>query len=800
MSRTKFEMKRIRLVFAAVMLAAFAGEAAALPVELPNAGAEKGRPDKPGRPADWGVFTESGTSAEYRRDTTVRHSGKASFHVRVKGKGGATFMVEVPVVPELTYKIAAWVKTKDAGLVRVKARGKAAGGWADVRARFDKLRGTLDWTRTVTTAQAPPGLDSIVVYLSAKWDGEAWFDDVEIRDNLEEVAERKFRKLTADLGKIVGSDSFSLLSPEDAASARDALAKARDWQKHAAALKSAARVVPHEERMKFHDAWLELEKVRVNLGRAFSMASLPAEFSRVFGAKDPACVVAWASPMEHVFLRDVASNLRVAKAARIHAVRGETEAVQLVIFAHRKDLRKVAVSVGDLRGGSSTIGAGAVDVKPVAFVKITARPVEKYYPESADYLGWWPDPLQDNFAFDVARGDSQPVWVALNIPRDAKPGLYTAPVTVRPADEEPVKLALELHVHDVLLPAQWRFHNVMSWSEDKPEVIYGKTWNAELERKFLDFLLGRRINITTIYENTMFSPERLISFAKRGQNLITIAWLTPEAKWAGCKASLKARLEKYVPPITDAGFLDRAVVYGWDERGKEFYGEVRKGAEFLAKEFPGVRLMMAGTDSSCGTASSLAGLSNIIYCPIMYKYDPQVARRARENGNSVWWYETHWSIEQCLIRSRLIPWQTYKVRADGFLIWCINRWRGNTEPLAPRRILTSWNPFLDGCCPNSSAMYVYPGADGPVSSLRLENFRDGIEDYELLVAAEEKLSRLEKAGAGGKVVDALKKAIALPDDFVRDSKTYSLDPAVLMRRRLALIEALEAAQALSRRK
>ena len=788
--------KRVHLVFTVVMLLALAGNASALPVELPNPGAEKERSDKPGWPAAWGAFTEPGVSARYSRDTTVRRSGKASFHLSVKGKGGGTFMITVPVVPELTYKIAAWVKTKDAKLVRLKVRGKVSSGWVDVRPKYDELKGTMDWTRTVTSVHAPPGLESIVVFLSAKWSGEAWFDEVEIHDNLKEVAERKFRKLTGDLDKMTGSDSLSSLPLEEVKAVKEALSKAREWQKSAARL-DPRRAITHEERMAFHNAWLDLEKVRERLTRAFSMSRLPGEFTRVFGVKGPSFLAAWASPMKHVFLRDITSNLRIAKTGRIHAVRGETEAVQLVIVAHQKKLQKVSVSAGDLRSGSLVIPARAVSVKPVAFVKITKKASEKYFPESADYLGWWPDPLLDNFAFDVAKGDTQPLWIAVKVPRDSKPGLYTGPVTVRPAGEKPVKLSLEVKVHDVELPEKWHFRNVMSWSEDKPDLVYGKTWNAELERKFLDFLLDRRIAVSTIYENTKFSPEALVSFGIRGQNVLIVAHLSPGASWAGSKAYIKKRLQEYVPPIRKAAFLDRAVVYGWDERGEDFYGEIRGGAEFLAKEYPGVRLMMAGVDTSCGTASSLAGLFNIVYCPVMHKYDPEVARRARENGNSVWWYETHWSVEQHLIRSRLIPWQTYKVRADGFLIWCINRWRGNTKPLAAAKILTDWNPFLDGCCPNSSAMYVYPGTDGPVSSLRLENFRDGIEDYELFVLAENTLARLEKAGGDTAVRTSLKKAITLDDRFVKDAKSYSADPQELLRHRLALIEALEAAGALS---
>src|SRR5262249_43830765 len=95
-----------------------------------------------------------------------------------------------------------------------------------------------------------------------------------------------------------------------------------------------------------------------------------------------------------------------------------------------------------------------------------------------------------------------------------------------------------------------------------------------------------------------------------------------------------------------------------------------------------------------------------------------------------------------------------------------------------------------GVEPHSSGLYVYPGVDGPRSSLRLENFRDGIEDYDLLVAARERLTALESAGAHGAEVDALRAALALPAEFAADPASYMLDPGTVRERRRLLARAL----------
>ena len=209
--------------------------------------------------------------------------------------------------------------------------------------------------------------------------------------------------------------------------------------------------------------------------------------------------------------------------------------------------------------------------------------------------------------------------------------------------------------------------------------------------------------------------------------------------------------------------------------------------------------MMAGVDPTYGTNSSLSQLPNIIYCPTMPNYDPQLATQAHANGNQVWWYDTWWIIEDPLIRARLIPWQTYKVGADGFLFWCLNRFVGNDKPVfdpQDPKIRTDWNPALDGGYENSTAMYVYPGTDGPISSLRLENFRDGMEDYDLLMLGRDLLEELsQREGIEAAVVNSLRAATTIEDSFIKDHVNYSWDPEVLARHRRALIKAIEAAQA-----
>jgi hypothetical protein len=87
------------------------------------------------------------------------------------------------------------------------------------------------------------------------------------------------------------------------------------------------------------------------------------------------------------------------------------------------------------------------------------------------------------------------------------------------------------------------------------------------------------------------------------------------------------------------------------------------------------------------------------------------------------------------VENRAVMWRAYKERTGGFLYWVVNGF-SSLSPLRPRAEL-----------PPGDGLMLYPGAsfgyDGPVVSMRLERWRDGAEDYELMKLMEKKLSREE---------------------------------------------------------
>ncbi len=79
------------------------------------------------------------------------------------------------------------------------------------------------------------------------------------------------------------------------------------------------------------------------------------------------------------------------------------------------------------------------------------------------------------------------------------------------------------------------------------------------------------------------------------------------------------------------------------------------------------------------------------------------------------------------IESRVIPWIALKYGLDGYLRWSFNNWPDNP-------IVNPVYKFIQG-----DEYLIYPGGDGPLSSIRYELLRDGVEDFELFQQYAEQL-------------------------------------------------------------
>ena len=124
-----------------------------------------------------------------------------------------------------------------------------------------------------------------------------------------------------------------------------------------------------------------------------------------------------------------------------------------------------------------------------------------------------------------------------------------------------------------------------------------------------------------------------------------------------------------------------------------------------------------------------------------------------------------------LLRPALLGWAAARFDLQGFLHWGLNYWRHDTDPLTRSVVPHSGGKSL----PAGDTHVVYPGPDGPWSSLRFEAQREGLEDYELL-----RKLREEAPARAGRIIARV----------LRGFDEYTKDPRMLRRARRAVLTAL----------
>ena len=132
-----------------------------------------------------------------------------------------------------------------------------------------------------------------------------------------------------------------------------------------------------------------------------------------------------------------------------------------------------------------------------------------------------------------------------------------------------------------------------------------------------------------------------------------------------------------------------------------------------------------------------------------------------------------------------------KYRPDGFLYYQTSLWN-NTAPVTA-------GPYTDWIAQsfpgyNGDGNWTYPGPDGtPLGSIRLENFRDGLEDYAYVKLLEQRLAAAKQAGRNPQWQREAEAALAVPAALVGSLTEYTRDPQKVYAWRSRLADLIEAA-------
>ena len=464
----------------------------------------------------------------------------------------------------------------------------------------------------------------------------------------------------------------------------------------------------------------------------------------------------------------------------LEMARNEVEGLQIVFRAERAVTLRLQVEELQNEHNGVVFPVEGIDLFQVGYV-VTQKPVE--YP--VDYVGWWPDPLLPRAELKLRPDENQVAWLSVRTGKQASPGIYRGQVGIWADGQRMGAIPLQLRVYQVTLPDSSTIQTAFSLYDNMFDQVYGRERASELRSRYVDFIADHRINLDHLYRRQVPDLEELAVLAHRGRlNAFNLLYLDAKAPYdRKALAKLAARLDPVVAQLRELGLIGKAYIYGFDEVEVGDFAIMEKVFAFIKDRYPQLRTATTARDPGLGLDRRLGELVDI-WVPLSAAYEADTAARARRQGAEVWWYicispkhpYANWFVEYPALEARLLWWMAHQRGIEGFLYYAMNRWPGRETPLrADAYGRVDWNPISFGTANGDGSLF-YAGVDGPISSIRLENVRDGIEDYELLT--------LLSAQVDGETAEALS------DRLVHSASDYSRDPEQFTVVRRALLQAL----------
>ena len=321
------------------------------------------------------------------------------------------------------------------------------------------------------------------------------------------------------------------------------------------------------------------------------------------------------------------------------------------------------------------------------------------------------------------------------------------------------------------------------------------------EREWVSFLADYLIPYDSLYHGSDMNRLRAIKQLKEENRLGWFNlgyWSYPAstnademAKW---RERTIPRLKNFYEGAKAIGAQDYAYVYGCDEVAKDYFPAIRAAVRELKEALPGVPVSTTAYDHEFGVDTPLDVMD--WFTPLTPKFDPEKAAASRKAGHQVWWYIccgphtpfANMFIECPAIEGRLLMGaQSVRQRPDGFLYYQISIW--NSKRCIESGPFTDWDP-RSWTKFHGDGSWTCVGPDGtPLPTVRLENFRDGLEDFAYAKLLEAKLAK--HAAADNDWAKRAKELLAVPREVMDTMENYTGDPAAVYRWRDAMADLLE---------
>lgn len=770
--------------------------------QLPNAGFEK-TTGKVLR--QWGKYSRG-----YTIDNTEFHSGKSSIKCTAKGdqKGmGVTYTIKYDKPDKRPVIISGWSKAID-----VKAGGDyciyldifyedGKPWWAQ---KCNWNRGTHDWEFSTYTCHPQKPVKEIKVYVFLRQTtGTAWFDDVKLTRGKIGLYLKDVRT-TSDYPRSKNGVYLNGVLTEKAkweCAFLDADGKTLGTKKGSG--KKISWFWPGKDNTQAVKAKITAENKK---GRKLETMLDIGQKQRRKNPVQKGYVVWTQDSMKKVYPTEYPKPPFIKPQAGISLAKNEREGLQISVTpADDISLKNVKLKVGKFTNENGEVFASElIKWHIVGYIRLSGTSNHPFAPNESD---WYPDVLLPAHPFDVAGGRTQTLWLNFFASDDVKSGTYRGMVTVEPVDSAATDVDITVTVRNFSLPRSPRMKTAFALMDGFTKYMYGEITD-EIRRSGIDIMLDHRLNPDDISRTEPPRIEDLLYARQRGMNAFNILNIVPKPK-PGSKEHMvlrsgidvygtqfnkefASRVDDYVAQLRKHGLTDMAYFYGFDECRKEFAGVIKQTMKFLKERYPDISTFTTAMYIYRKPNENPPDYNDFVdwYCPYTSTYSPELSDKLRRMGKQVWWYvccvpkypyANFASVDYPTIEGRLLSWMTYGYKVDGLLYWHVNYWG---DRWGDNKIIDSKSTYIDWkshCILNMTGdgTLVYPVREGFVSSIRLENIRDGIEDYDYLSLLEDLKGR-----------DA---AMRYYSQIVKSMKEYTREPAMVYQVRDRIADEIEAA-------
>jgi hypothetical protein len=488
-------------------------------------------------------------------------------------------------------------------------------------------------------------------------------------------------------------------------------------------------------------------------------------------------------PSMSVYVVDEFVRVRPADAAGsrrtavLSAARNEYAPFQIVVHAGAGGLKGVNAVAGPLapaRGHN-------IPAERIALYREHYIEVRKSSPRSRSSPGWYPDalipfidpstgkpPVHARFPaapFDIAPDSNQPLWVDVRTPPDAAPGEYTGTITVSAKGVGPRRVSISLTVWNFTLPdtPSMRTHfgdaDLNSLLSPARRIA---AWNGldeagqrALRTAYAALMAAHRISspippflMPKVNADGSIAPEPTHEALQQWIDRFHITgfpvwFLGPEDRAhgdpLGADRERNARYLRSMYTYLRAHRWDKmAYIYVLDEpSSQEAYNDVRARSKFVREVVPELKVLCTkGPQVRNPPWGSLVG-SVDIWVPLWPSFEEAAVRRRLSAGEEIWSYtalcqggqETpFWQLDFPPLNYRIPMWINWRFGITGLLYWSATNWASAGDVWT--------NPLTYDDRYNMEGSLLYPGADagvqGFIASIRLQEIREGLEDYEYL--------------------------------------------------------------------